>query len=113
MPFTETSHPKATRTNCSNATSEKTTTATVVKGFIVTSATFIRARFHILGSFRGLTNQASRHERTTRKRRRRGVRAERRDSRYHNPRGGSVPADARGSRRAHAVDDDLALFGLG
>src|ERR1700693_3820742 len=39
-PPTLTSHPKVTRSNWSNATSEKTTTATVVKGFtIVTSAT--------------------------------------------------------------------------
>ncbi len=33
MPFTVTSHPNATRSNCNSATSEKTTTATVVKGF--------------------------------------------------------------------------------
>ena len=37
MPFTVISHPKTTRSNCSNATSAKTTTATVVKGFNRTS----------------------------------------------------------------------------
>ena len=33
MPFTVTFHPKATRSSCTNATSEKTTTAMLVMGF--------------------------------------------------------------------------------
>jgi hypothetical protein len=45
MPFTVTSHPKVTRSNCSNATREKTTMANVVNGSFVTSVELIKAGF--------------------------------------------------------------------
>ena len=44
-PLIVTSQPSATRSNWSNATSEKTTTATLVNGFNRTSVESIRAAF--------------------------------------------------------------------